>query len=146
VSYSTLERRQRELVAALVAGAPAPDGFDAGRLAAARRALLNKRAGEAARVWPLLASSLGDQWLDRFHWWAADRAPGGALRDGWGLARELAAHGLLPAPAARELAAREVLAHYRDDGPPRTRRLPALRRPPGWVVLGWLGRVHLLRR
>ena len=40
-----LAARQEELVAALVAGGPVPSGFDPGRLAVARRALLRKRAG-----------------------------------------------------------------------------------------------------
>ena len=48
----TLAARQAALVAALVAGAPDPPGFDPARLAAARRALLRKRAGEAAKHWP----------------------------------------------------------------------------------------------
>ena len=55
----TLAARQAALVAALVAGAPDPPGFDPARLAAARRALLRKRAGEAAKHWPVLAASLG---------------------------------------------------------------------------------------
>ena len=55
----TLAGRQAELVAALVAGAPDPAGFDRDRLAAARRALVRKRAGEAAKQWPLLAAIAG---------------------------------------------------------------------------------------
>ena len=58
----TLAERQAALVAALVAGAPDPPGFDPARLAAARRALLRKRAGEAAKHWPVLAASLGPRW------------------------------------------------------------------------------------
>jgi len=50
-----LAARQAELVA----GGPVPSGFDPGRLAVARRAMLRKRAGEAAAAWPLLAASLG---------------------------------------------------------------------------------------
>jgi hypothetical protein len=47
-----LAERQAALVAALVAGAPDPPGFDPVRLAATRRALLCKRAGEAAKTAP----------------------------------------------------------------------------------------------
>ncbi|MFD1236157.1 hypothetical protein ACFQ34_22935, partial [Pseudonocardia benzenivorans] len=57
-----LAARQAALVDALVAGAPVPDGFDPVRLATTRRALLRKRAGEAARHWPLLAAALGPGW------------------------------------------------------------------------------------
>ena len=53
-----LADRQRELVAALVAGGPPPAGVDPWRFAAAERALRGKRAGEVARSWPLLAAAL----------------------------------------------------------------------------------------
>ena len=59
---ATSPGRQAELVAALVADGPDPDGFDPDRLAATRRALLRKRAGEAAKVWPLLAGSFEEKW------------------------------------------------------------------------------------
>ncbi len=88
-----LAARQAELVAALVASGPLPSGFDPDRLAVARRALLRKRAGEAATVWPLLAASLGQAWPDAFAASVAGRAPLGALRDGWDLARELSRRG-----------------------------------------------------
>ena len=101
-----------------------PSGFDPGRLAVARRALLRKRAGEAAAVWPLLAASLGPAWPDAFAASVAGRAPAGALRDGWDLARELRRRGELGDAAAVELAEREVT--LRRDG--RRRRLPAGRR------------------
>ena len=54
----------------------------------------------------------------------AGRAPAGALRDGWDLARELHRRGELGDAAAVELAEREVTLHR--DG--RRRRLPAVRR------------------
>ncbi len=109
-----LAERQAELVAALVAGGPLPPGFDSGRVGAAREALLRKRSGEVAAVWPVLAASLGPQWTVVFTGWARDRAPNGALRDGWDLARQLAAEGRLPEPARTELRGRE--AHWRYDG------------------------------
>ena len=108
-----LAARQAELVAALVAGAPDPAGFDPDRLAVARRALLRKRAGEVAAVWPLLAASLGPRLArHRSPLTSTGRAPAGALRDGWDLARELGRRGELSDAAAVELAEREVTLHH----------------------------------
>jgi hypothetical protein len=122
----SLADQQAQLVAALVAGGPLPPWFDAGRVNAAREALLRKRSGEVAAVWPVLAASLGPQWTAVFAGWARDRAPNGALRDGWDLARQLAAEGRLAEPAGGELRARE--AHWRYDGGSAPRR-----RLPTWV-------------
>ena len=119
----TLAERQAALVATLVAGAPDPPGFDPGRLAAARRALLRKRAGEAAKHWPVLAASLGPGWSAAFAAQHAGREPGGALRDGWDVARALRAE--LTADAARELRDREARWRYAGVRPPRPRRLRA---------------------
>jgi hypothetical protein len=130
-----LAARQAELVAALVAGGPVPSGFDPGLLAVTRRALLRKRAGEAAAVWPLLAVSLGPAWSEAFSASVATRPPAGALREGWDLALELHRRGELGDAAAVELAEREVTLH-RADG--RRRRLPAVRRCVGGVI-GQLG-------
>ena len=57
-----------------------------------------KRAGEAAAVWPLLAASLGPAWLAAFTDSVARRAPAGALREGWDLARELRRRGSWATP------------------------------------------------
>ncbi|HEY3506894.1 MAG TPA: hypothetical protein VGN37_29405 [Actinocatenispora sp.] len=138
--------RQAELVASLVAGAPVPDGFDPDDLAVARRALLRKRAGEVRHGWPLLASSYGADWPETFAAWAAGRPPAGALRDGWDLARQLAAAGTLPERAAAELAGREALARYDGRSAPRPRRLPAARRVGRTVAVAAFGRVRLLSR
>jgi hypothetical protein len=120
----TLARQQAELVAALVAGAPVPPGFDAARIGVARRALLGKRAGDVARAWPMLATSAGDRWQRDFAEWAAGRAPQGSLRDGWDLARAWSAAGRLAGPAAAELAEREASWRYDGHSAPRPR--------PGW--------------
>jgi hypothetical protein len=128
VSAGSLADRQAELVAALVAGAPTPAGFDEVRVAATRRALLRKRAGAAAAAWPLLAAALGPRWPRVF---AADRAgtePAGALRDGWDVARALRARGELPAAAAAELREREAELRYDGASAPRRRPLAAARR------------------
>lgn len=102
-----LAARQAALVAALVAGAAIPAGFDHAGVAAARRALLVKRAGEVAVAWPLLAASFGPGWSERFVTWAAARPPLDPLRDGWHFARALADAGELPQLAVTELAERE---------------------------------------
>jgi YD repeat-containing protein len=143
---TSLGERQASLVAALVAGADIPAGFDGARVASTRRALLRKRAGEVAGAWPLLAAGVGPRWAETFAAWAAGRPPRGSLRDGWDLARELAAGPGLAGPAAEELAAREVAWRYDGQGHPRRRRLPAARRTPGAVVVQVLGTVRVLRR
>lgn len=138
-----LAARQAALVAALVVGAPVPDGFDRRRIAAARQALLRKRAGEVARAWPVLAAEC--EWPRWFTEWAANRSPQGALRDGFDFARWLRSMGRLPDVAAAELATRETLWWYDGHTPPRRRRLPALRRVSGTWILQLLGRPYLLR-
>jgi hypothetical protein len=141
VTREDLAARQAALVAALVAGAPTPPGFDPARVRAAADALLHKRAGEAAAAWPLLRTSFGSGWVAAFAAWATGRPPGGALRDGWDLARATAAAGGLDPLAAAELAEREVRWHYDGVAPPRCRRLPAYRRTGDGVVVQVFGRL-----
>jgi hypothetical protein len=83
-----LAARQAALVAALVSGGQPPSGFNPSRVAAARRALLVKRAGEVAEAWPLLATSLGAAWPECFITWAESHPPRGARRDGKDFMRE----------------------------------------------------------
>ncbi|MFU8875597.1 hypothetical protein [Micromonospora sp. SL4-19] len=137
--------RQAGLVAALVAGAPLPPGFAPGPVAAARRALLRKRAGDVARHWPLLAAGLGAAWASTFAGWAAARPTNGSMRDGWDLARDLRDRGTLPPLGAEELVTREAAARYDGRTPPRPRRLPAVARAGGAVAVQLAGRVRLLR-
>jgi hypothetical protein len=101
---SSLAERQAALVAALVAGAPIPDGFDPHLVDTARRALLRKRSGEVARHWPLLAASFGPTWPAVFAEWADGRPTQGSYQDGLALARSLT----LTGAAAEELAGREA--------------------------------------
>ena len=136
-----LGARQAALVAALVADGPVPDGFDPQRLAVARRAMVRKRAAEAAAAWPLLAASLGPDWGATFAASVAGRPPGGPLPDGWDLARALSAAGALGSAAAVELAEREVALRYDGVGAPRRRRLPAVRRCGRVLVVQFCGRV-----
>lgn len=143
---TSLAERQAALVAALTSGAAVPPGFDARLVGTARTALLRKRAGEVARQWPELATALRTDWYPRWSAWAATRPTRGSLRDGWDLARGLAARGELPAAAGAELAAREAALAYDGDGPPRRRRLPALRTAAGSVAVQVAGRVRVLHR
>ena len=138
-----LAARQAALVATLVAGGPVPSGFDAERLAVARRALVRKRAGAAAARWPLLVASLGPDWPAVFAASVAGRPPAGALDDGWDLARALYRRGELGTAAAMELAEREV-ALRRTPGGHARRRLPAVRRTARGVVVQVAGRVRHL--
>ncbi|WP_051571269.1 hypothetical protein [Cryptosporangium arvum] len=108
-----LAARQAALVAALVAGGTLPPGFDAGRVDAARRALLRKRAGEVAKAWPLLAGSLGAAFTPRFVDWATGRPPAGSRADGLAFARYLHGRGELPPLGAQELATHEPPAKRR---------------------------------
>lgn len=101
---TSLAERQAALVAALVAGAPIPDGFDPRLVDTARRALLRKRSGEVARHWPLLAASFGTGWPAVFAEWADGRPTRGSFQDGLELARSRT----LTGAAAEELAAREA--------------------------------------
>lgn len=146
MSKSTLAQQQAALVAALVAGAPLPNGFDTTRVTVAQRALRLKRAGEVARTWPSLAASLGEDWITCFCRWADGKPPQGSLRDGWDLARELAARDRLLPRAARELAFRDTVMRYDGRRDPRRRVLPTVRRVPGGLAFGALGRGHLLWR
>jgi hypothetical protein len=134
-----LHARQAALVATLTSGAPVPDGFDARLVGVARKALLRKRAGDVARHWPMLAVSLGDRWVRDFADWAARRPTNGSLRDGWDFARQA---GPLGALAQDELVTREVAWVYDGVHAPRPRRLPALRRTPGSVILQVAGRTY----
>jgi hypothetical protein len=93
----------------------------------------------------MLAAGVGAGWADAFARWAAARPTLGSLRDGWDFARHLDARGGLPAPAAEELAAREVRWRYDGASAPRPRRAPALRRAGGAVVVQVAGRVRVLR-
>ncbi len=135
-----LATMQAALVAALVNGGPVPEGFDPHRVAAARKALLRKRAGLVARIWPILAAEC--RWPDRFTQWADGSSPHGALRDGFDFARHLRAQGRLTRAAAVELAEYEVLWRYDGRHPPRRRRLPTLRRADDTWLVQVLGRPY----
>jgi hypothetical protein len=117
---SDLAARQEALVAALVAGAEVPAGFDVSAVHVTRAALRRKRAGEVARTWPMLAASYGDAWPATFSAWAAARPPNGSLRDGWDFARSASTQ--LTPPARAELAERERTFSYDGASAPTPKR------------------------
>ncbi|WP_345413737.1 DUF692 domain-containing protein [Pseudonocardia xishanensis] len=121
--------RRATLVSALVDGGPDPVGVDAARLAAVRKALLRKRAGEAAKYWPLLAADLGSGFTALAVEVLAGRSVAGGLQDGWDVARTARLRDLLTDGARRELRDRESAHRYDGIHAPRRRRvrLPRLR-------------------
>jgi hypothetical protein len=141
-----LAQRQEALVAALVAGAAPPSGFNPRHLAAARAALLAKRAEEVRRVWPALSAGHEAQWDGVFAHWAASRPPQGALRDGWDFAAD---HPPEAAAGKVELRVRQALWARSRSGALRRRRLPALSWCTGEdgrkrVIFQLAGRIYLL--
>ncbi|MCX4844459.1 DUF692 domain-containing protein [Streptomyces sp. NBC_00893] len=115
---------QTALLSALVAGGPAPRGFDRERLGVQSRALAAKRAGVVARVAPELPEILGSGYRDAFLSYAGSRPmSGGYRRDALDFAEQLLIAGR-PADAA----ARRRLTHWWQDRagahpPRRTTRL-----------------------
>lgn len=65
-----LARRQTELLAALVAGGPVPEGFDPARLRVQSWSLAAKRRDGVSRTLPVLATALGERWPRVFMEWA----------------------------------------------------------------------------
>ncbi|KUJ70997.1 endonuclease [Streptomyces albus subsp. albus] len=83
---------QSSLLSALVAGAPAPEGFDRDRLRVQHRALVVKRASVVAKVAPELPEILGDGFRAAFHAYARTRPmTGGYRRDALAFAEHLLA-------------------------------------------------------
>lgn len=66
-----LAARQAELVRALLANGPVPEGFDRERVRVEAAALHAKRRSVAARLRPDLAEALGDRFGELFDAWAA---------------------------------------------------------------------------
>lgn len=61
-----LVKQQADLVRALVARGPVPAGFDAQRVQAAARSLVNKRRQSVARAWPKLVEAVGATFVAAF--------------------------------------------------------------------------------
>ncbi|MFV0127199.1 DUF692 domain-containing protein [Streptomyces sp. HMX112] len=93
---------QAALLSALVAGTPAPEGFDHRRLGVQSRALAGKRAGIVAKVAPELPGILGEGYRAVFLSYAARRPlRGGHRRDALDFAEHLLAAGQPADRAAR---------------------------------------------
>ncbi|MFE5709532.1 DUF692 family multinuclear iron-containing protein [Streptomyces sp. NPDC056501] len=102
---------QASLLSALVAGTPAPEGFDSRRLGVQSRALAAKRAGVVAKVAPELPGILGKGFRPAFLAYARTRPmTGGYRRD----ALDFAEH-LLLADRPEDPAARRLLTEWWQD-------------------------------
>lgn len=101
-----LARAQAELVRALGAGGPVPEGFDAERVRAAADSLLSKRRRQVQRAWPVLVKALGETFAGTFDAWARVNPLRGvepdARVDGHHFAEALRAEGRLPPEAEEE--------------------------------------------
>ncbi|MGV9775543.1 hypothetical protein [Streptosporangium sp. NPDC003464] len=95
-----LSGAQAGLLAALVAGAEAPAGFDEARLRVQAAALISKRRGTVARLRPDLVALLGDDFAREFEAYARGRPKpsGGSRADARDFAERLSAQGRLPDP------------------------------------------------
>jgi len=99
VARSSLAAAQAELIRALAGGSAAPDRFDAARFQVAARALVSKRSRAAARAWPGLSGTFGEQWRQQFRAFTQTcplAREGGPLADGYAFARFLQRAGKLP--------------------------------------------------
>lgn len=131
-----LAHAQAALLGALVADAPAPEGFDRDRLRVQARALVAKRAAVVAKVAPELPEILGDGYRPAFVSYARGRPlTGGHRLDALRFAEHLLAPGSsLPRPVRRRLR--------------RWHRARSGEAPRGWGLAGRLLRPlrPLLRR
>nr|WP_051722737.1 DUF692 domain-containing protein [Streptomyces albus] len=128
---------QTALLSSLVAGTPAPDGFDRTRLGVQSRALVRKRAGVIAKVAPELPRILGPRFRAEFAGYARNRPITGGYRQD---ALSFAEHVLGPAGPRLEPAVRRRLDRWWRErsrpSPPLRHRIAGLlraglRRAPG---------------
>ncbi|MFE5482561.1 DUF692 domain-containing protein [Streptomyces sp. NPDC056527] len=93
---------QAALLSALVAGTPAPEGFDTRRLVVQSRALVGKRADVIAKIAPELPEILGDGYRRAFFAYARTRPmSGGYRRDALAFVENLLVAGRPEDPDAR---------------------------------------------
>ncbi|MFF8710683.1 DUF692 domain-containing protein [Streptomyces sp. NPDC015184] len=110
---------QSALLRALVAGDPAPPGFDAHRLGVQSRALAAKRAGVVAKVAPELPEILGAGYRPAFLAYAGSRPmSAGYRRDALDFAESL----LIAGRPADDAARRELTHWWQDRAAPRPPR------------------------
>lgn len=116
---------QTSLLSSLVAGAPAPEGFDRRRLGVQSRALAAKRADVVGKVAPELPRILGADYRPAFLAYTRGRPmTGGYRRDALAFAEHLLAAERPEDPAAR----RELTQWWRErSGPAPVRPGPAAR-------------------
>lgn len=107
---------QTALLSALVAGTPAPEGFDRARLRVQSRALAAKRADVVAKVAPELPGILGSDYRAAFLGYARHRPMSGGYRqDALEFAAYLLDRGRPEDPDAR----RQLRRWWRDRSGPR---------------------------
>ncbi|MFF0074073.1 DUF692 domain-containing protein [Streptomyces sp. NPDC005494] len=110
---------QTALLSSLVAGTPAPEGFDRRRLEVQSRALAAKRADVVARVAPELPEILGDGYRKAFLSYARNRPMSGGYRhDALGFAEHL----LITGRPADEAARRRLTRWWQERSGPRPPR------------------------
>jgi hypothetical protein len=137
-----LARAQAELLAALVAGAQAPPGFDGERLRIQAASLVAKRRSLVARLRPDLVQALGGDFRTEFTAYASGRPkpPGGSRADAADFAEHLARTGRIAAGAASGAASGATAGSGADAGPPRpTGRWARLTRWLGGEREAWKG-------
>ncbi|WP_405902527.1 DUF692 domain-containing protein [Streptomyces sp. NBC_00656] len=125
---------QTSLLSALVAGTPAPEGFDHRRLGVQSRALAAKRADVVAKVAPELPQILGLGYRDAFLAYARSRPmSAGYRRDALDFAEQL----LIAGRPADEAARRRLTRWWQDRTAPRPpRRTTRLVRAARSVLAG----------
>ncbi|MFD9239878.1 endonuclease, partial [[Kitasatospora] papulosa] len=110
---------QTALLSTLVAGTPAPDGFDRRRLGVQSRALAGKRAEVVAKVAPELPEILGGGYREAFLAYARNRPmSAGYRRDALGFAEHL----LVTDRPADEAARRRLTRWWQERAAPRPPR------------------------
>ncbi|WP_030665018.1 DUF692 domain-containing protein [Streptomyces rimosus] len=130
IAASTAPARQRlavaqaALLSALVAGTPAPEGFDRRRLLVQSRALADKRASVVARVAPELPAILGADYRPGFLGYARHRPMKGGYRQD---AMDFAVHLLAMNRPADPDARRRLTQWWRDRSGPKPPARPANR-------------------
>ncbi|MFD0025864.1 DUF692 family multinuclear iron-containing protein [Streptomyces sp. NPDC058382] len=125
---------QASLLSALVAGTPAPEGFDHHRLGVQSRALAAKRADVVAKVAPELPEILGPEYRNAFLAYARTRPmSAGYRRDALDFAEQLLIAGRPGDDAAR----RRLTYWWQDRAAPRPpRRTTRLARAARSVLVG----------